>query len=104
MGITTSNISNLTANQWKWNFCLYSLECKLIKVGWIIHFWLLNKTHFVWSDTLTISFNNPIDIFLIHQSESTLNAQIWKDWVETGVYANHNKEASMVVFKKNLIG
>ena len=27
---------------------LSSLECKLIRVGWAIHFWLLNETHFAW--------------------------------------------------------
>ena len=43
------------------------LDCgcgyKLIRVGWIIHFWLLNETHFVWLEVLTMLFNNPIIIF-----------------------------------------
>ena len=36
-----------------------------MKVGWIIHFWLLNDTHFVWLDALTMPVNNPLYIFLI---------------------------------------
>ena len=39
----------------------------------------------------------------IHQSDSALTAQIWKDWVETSVYANHNKEANIVIYKKYLV-
>ena len=37
-----------------------------MRVGWVIHFWLLNGTHFVWLDGLTIPVNNPINIFLIN--------------------------------------
>ena len=37
-----------------------------MRVGWVIHFWLLNDTHFVWLDGLTILVNNPINIFLIN--------------------------------------
>ena len=29
------------------NTWLYSLGCKLIRIGWVIHFWLLNDTHFI---------------------------------------------------------
>ena len=43
---------------------MYSLGCKLIRVGRILNFWLLNDTHFVWLDTLTILANNLINIFL----------------------------------------
>ena len=32
---------------------MYSLGYKLIRAGWIIHFWLFNDTHFVWLDPLT---------------------------------------------------
>ena len=31
-------LSNLTANGWYWNSWLYSLGCKLKRVGWISHF------------------------------------------------------------------
>ena len=37
-----------------------------MRVGWVIHFWLLNDTHFVWLNGLTIPVNNPINIFLIN--------------------------------------
>ena len=33
---------------------MYSLGCKLIRVGWVIHFWMLNDAHFVWLDPLLI--------------------------------------------------
>ena len=42
-----------------------SLGCKLIRVGWIVHFWIFNKTHFVWLDPLFRPVNDPISIFLI---------------------------------------
>ena len=45
---------------------MYLLGGKLIRVGSIIHFWLLNETHFVWLEPLTRSVNNAIDIFLIN--------------------------------------
>ena len=31
-------LSNVTANGWLWNSWLYSLGCKLIRVGWIMYF------------------------------------------------------------------
>ena len=34
--------------------------------GWVIHFWLLNDTHFAWLDALTMSVNNPVYIFLVN--------------------------------------
>ena len=37
-----------------------------MRVGWVIHFWVLIDTHFVWLDGLTIPVNNPINIFLIN--------------------------------------
>ena len=40
------------------------LGCKLIRVGWILRFWILKDTHFVWLDTLTSLANNLINIFL----------------------------------------
>ena len=45
---------------------VYSLGCTLIRVRWVAHFWLLNETHFVSLDALTMSANNPINIFLIN--------------------------------------
>ena len=50
--------SSVIPNTW-----LYSLGCKLIRVGWVKRFWLLNETHFVWLDALTMSVNNIINIF-----------------------------------------
>ena len=44
----------------------YSLGCKLIRVGLIIHFWLFNEMHFVWLDPLTMLTSNPKNIFLIN--------------------------------------
>ena len=44
---------------------MYSLSSKLIRVGWISHFWLLNDTHFVWLGALTMLVNNAINVFLI---------------------------------------
>ena len=35
-----------------------------MRVGWVIRFWLLNKTLFVWLDPLTRPVNNAINIFL----------------------------------------
>ena len=43
---------------------MYSLECKLIRVGWISHLWLLKDTHFLWLERLTMLVNNTINIFL----------------------------------------
>ena len=45
---------------------MYLLGFKLIRVGWIIYFWLLNETQFVWLDLITRSVDNPINIFLIN--------------------------------------
>ena len=39
---------------------------KLIRVGGILHFWLLNETDFVWLNTLTGPVNNPRNILLIN--------------------------------------
>ena len=47
---------------------MYSLGCKLIKVGWVVHFWLLKDTYFVWLKTLTTLANNMINIFLVDQA------------------------------------
>ena len=33
-----------------------------------MHFWLLNDTHSLWLDALTMSVNNPINIFLINSN------------------------------------
>ena len=45
---------------------MYSLGCKLIKVGWVPHFSLLKDTHFVWLEAVTMLVKNPINIFLIN--------------------------------------
>ena len=37
-----------------------------MRVGLISHFWLLNETHFVWLEALTLLLNNPINILLIN--------------------------------------
>ena len=58
--------SNLTANESQWNFWLGSLGCKLIRVVWIIHFWLLNKMHFVWLNAFAILVHNPVIVFWIN--------------------------------------
>ena len=42
---------------------MYSLGCKLIRVGSVVHFWLFKDAHFVWLEALTTLANNPIDIF-----------------------------------------
>ena len=44
---------------------LDSIHYKIIWVGWIMHWWL-NETHFVWLDAVTMSVNNPRNIFLIN--------------------------------------
>ena len=67
-----TNLSNLTANGHYWNTWLYSLGCKLLRVGWILHLWLLNGTTFVWLDALATLINNPINIFLLSSSNITL--------------------------------
>ena len=45
---------------------MYSLGCKLIKVGWVPHFSLLKDTHFVSLEAVTMLVKNPINIFLIN--------------------------------------
>ena len=60
------HLSDLTTNEEKLNSWLYSLECKLKRVGWIIHFWLLKDMHFAWLDSLTRSVNIPISIFFVN--------------------------------------
>ena len=44
------------------------IRSKLIRVVWVIHFWLPNKTLFVWLHPLTRPYNNPINIFLIKRN------------------------------------
>ena len=39
-----------------------------MKVGWVIHFWLIHDIHFVWLDALIMPVNNPINIFLINSN------------------------------------
>ena len=46
------------------------IRSKLIRVVWVIHFWLPNKTLFVWLHPLTRPYNNPISIFLIKRNIS----------------------------------
>ena len=36
---------------------IFKLIFKLIREGWVIHFWLLDKTHFVW---LTLSTRSSV--------------------------------------------
>ena len=55
--------SNLTTNRGKWNFCLYGLECKLVRIGWFIHFRIIKNTYFVYLETLTMLANNTINNF-----------------------------------------
>ena len=43
---------------------MYSLGCKLIRVGWVADFWLPKDAHFAWLEALTILVNNPINIIL----------------------------------------
>ena len=50
------------------NAVLDSLGCKLIRVGWVVHFWLLKNTNFVWFDALTMIVNNQINIFILNPS------------------------------------
>ena len=50
--------SNLTINGQYCNSWLHSLGPKLIRVGWISHFWLLKDTHLVWFDALSRAVNN----------------------------------------------
>ena len=45
---------------------MYSLGCKLKRVAWILHYWLLNETYFIWLEALTMLLNNTINIFLIN--------------------------------------
>ena len=45
---------------------MYSLGCRLVRVGWDIHFWLFNNMCFAWLETLTMLVNNLINIFLIN--------------------------------------
>ena len=60
-----THLFNLTSHVLQCNSWLYSLGCKLIRVDWILHFWLLKDTHFVWLVALTMPVNNTINIFLI---------------------------------------
>ena len=53
-------------NEYKCNSWFYSLGCKLIRVGWIKHFWLLKNTHFVFLEALAIMWVvSTINNFLI---------------------------------------
>ena len=61
-----THLSNLTANGYYWNSWVFSWGCKLIRAGWVIHFWLLDDSHFVWLDVISMPINNPINIFLIN--------------------------------------
>ena len=38
---------------------MHSLGCKLVRVGWVMHFWLLKDTQIVWLEALTMLVNNP---------------------------------------------
>ena len=42
---------------------MQSLRTKLIRVVWIIHFWLLKDMHFVGLEALTMLINNLINVF-----------------------------------------
>ena len=42
---------------------MYSSGCKLIRVGWVVHFWLINDAYFVCLEELTMLVNDPINIF-----------------------------------------
>ena len=41
---------------------MYSLECKLTKVGSVVHFWLLKHTRFVSLEVSAMTVNNLINI------------------------------------------
>ena len=36
-----------------------------MRVGWILHFWLIKDMHFVWLEALTILVNDTVNIVLI---------------------------------------
>ena len=56
---------NNSLNNKKLNSVAYVFRRKLLRVGWISDFWLLNDTHFLWLDPLAGLVNNPINIFLV---------------------------------------
>ena len=45
------------------NSWLYTIGCKFIIVGWVIHFWMLNDFNFVWLETFAILVDKKINIF-----------------------------------------
>ena len=55
--------SKLSANELWHDPWVCSLGCKLIRVGWILHFRLLKASHFVWLEALSMLVNNPINSF-----------------------------------------
>ena len=44
---------------------MYLLECKVIRVGWVVHFWLPKDKNFVLLGALTRPVNNPINACII---------------------------------------
>ena len=54
--IKTSNTSIQITCKW--------IVTKFIRVGWVLHLWLLKGTHFVCLEAFTMLVNNLIDIFL----------------------------------------
>ena len=45
---------------------MYSLGCKLQRVGWVIHRWLLIDTHFVWSEALIMLAKNLLKLIILN--------------------------------------
>ena len=57
-----------------------SLECKLIKVDWGLHFWLLKDTYFLCFEALIMLVNNLINIFLRNLKHYFILFLIIKYW------------------------
>ena len=84
---------------------MHSLGCKLIIVGWIVYFWLLSNTCFVWLESLTTLavVNNPINIFLINLQNYFVLFLIIKYWLILGMSSflseyDELKNQSMFIF------
>ena len=63
----SAHLSTLTAKRQQRKSWLYSLECKLKRVGWCIHFWLFNDMN-VWLESSTMLVNNMTNIFSLIQT------------------------------------